>query len=390
MHAYIKTFFALLVTLLFLSLFFSPLSFAPTHIQRTEAQVRYKELLQKQDFVYHIDPQEPHREAYTDPWSEPASELAIPFPNLTSPARVVDWTEFSLDRAQCNAKYGRRTFVTDRARQRNPPPMLYTFPGSGNTWTRLLIEFATGYYTGSVYDDKTLLKALPGEWTCSSQVVMVKIHPHTHPIGAIEKGQPDRKCKSLKPFDRGVLLIRDPFDSIWSEYQRRKTQSHVGKIQRSKFSKEDWVKNAESLALQFKKMWFTSYRKFIEQHPNPNQNPNQNQNQNTNTDDEALAQMAYIVPRYEEMKDDRTKFDILRSVVAFLGFSPEDIPDERVYCAFLLSSHPNTDRTKKEEGQAIMSKQEAYTKDVVCKVWAVLGPAAAMYGYGTFDGISCD
>lgn len=34
--------------------------------------------------------------------------------------------------------------------------MLASFPGSGNTWVRLLLEDASGYYTGSVYVDKSL------------------------------------------------------------------------------------------------------------------------------------------------------------------------------------------------------------------------------------------
>lgn len=33
---------------------------------------------------------------------------------------------------------------------------LASFPGSGNTWTRHLIELATGYYTGSYYFDTSL------------------------------------------------------------------------------------------------------------------------------------------------------------------------------------------------------------------------------------------
>jgi hypothetical protein len=37
------------------------------------------------------------------------------------------------------------------------------------------------------------------------------------------------KCKrgNIPKFKRAILLIRNPFDSIWSEYQRRVTQSHV-------------------------------------------------------------------------------------------------------------------------------------------------------------------
>ena len=35
---------------------------------------------------------------------------------------------------------------------------LISFPGSGNTWTRNLIEQASGIYTGSMYSDEILFK----------------------------------------------------------------------------------------------------------------------------------------------------------------------------------------------------------------------------------------
>ena len=74
----------------------------------------------------------------------------------------------TLSRAQCFDKYGHRQYA--RSTERRLPPMLYTFPGSGNTWARLLIEYSTNIYTGSVYNDKTLLKALPGEFKCNWEV----------------------------------------------------------------------------------------------------------------------------------------------------------------------------------------------------------------------------
>ena len=39
--------------------------------------------------------------------------------------------------------------------------MLASFPGSGNTWVRLLLEDASGFYTGSVYTDGSLGKFAP-------------------------------------------------------------------------------------------------------------------------------------------------------------------------------------------------------------------------------------
>ena len=37
-----------------------------------------------------------------------------------------------------------------------PATSLSSYPGSGNTWVRYLIEEYTGYYTGSIYTDKNL------------------------------------------------------------------------------------------------------------------------------------------------------------------------------------------------------------------------------------------
>lgn len=47
---------------------------------------------------------------------------------------------------------------------RNSPIVaLISFPGSGNTWLRHLLEQATGTYTGSIYCDHSLKAMFPGE-----------------------------------------------------------------------------------------------------------------------------------------------------------------------------------------------------------------------------------
>ena len=58
------------------------------------------------------------------------------------------------------------------------------------------------------------------------------------------------KCKrgNVKRFKKAVLLIRDPYDSIWSEYQRRITQSHVSGIPLDYFDWIRWQGNAANLA----------------------------------------------------------------------------------------------------------------------------------------------
>jgi hypothetical protein len=60
----------------------------------------------------------------------------------------------------------------------NSPPLLLSFPGSGNTWVRLLIEAATGYFSGSIdLSDTELKKSFPGEDVCGLTVSCVKGHP---------------------------------------------------------------------------------------------------------------------------------------------------------------------------------------------------------------------
>lgn len=54
---------------------------------------------------------------------------------------------------------------------------LASFPGSGNTWLRYLLQQATGIYTGSVYKDFGLLKSgFPAENIFNSSVSMRAVY----------------------------------------------------------------------------------------------------------------------------------------------------------------------------------------------------------------------
>ena len=60
-----------------------------------------------------------------------------------------------------------------------PLVLLVSLPGSGNTWLRQLFEETTGFYTGSVYDDKSLFEGgLHGETLRyeDAQTPLVKTH----------------------------------------------------------------------------------------------------------------------------------------------------------------------------------------------------------------------
>ena len=52
-----------------------------------------------------------------------------------------------------------------------------SFPGSGNTWVRYLLQQMTGILTGSVYEDGDLRRnGFKGEYHRSGKVLVVKTH----------------------------------------------------------------------------------------------------------------------------------------------------------------------------------------------------------------------
>ena len=90
-----------------------------------------------------------------------------------------------------------------------PVVILGSFPGSGNSWIRQLLESATGIYTGAVFCDKSYIQAgMIGEGVTTANVIAVKAHA----IPAKVKRQAD--------FDKAIYLVRSPFACILSENNR--------------------------------------------------------------------------------------------------------------------------------------------------------------------------
>ena len=87
------------------------------------------------------------------------------------------------------------------------PTMLVSFPGSGNSWVRQLLESTTGIYTGSDRDcDLDYIKiGMLGEGITSQNVIAVKFH-----WGLLQRW----------PFKKVIYIIRNPYDAIVAEYQR--------------------------------------------------------------------------------------------------------------------------------------------------------------------------
>ena len=105
-----------------------------------------------------------------------------------------------------------------------PITALVSFPGSGNTWMRYLIEQATGIFTGSVYCDKSLKIIHPGEHISSSNVIVVKTHQAEATLVPISQ-----EMFGHFHFNQAIFLLRNPFDALVSEANRRwGGYSHTG------------------------------------------------------------------------------------------------------------------------------------------------------------------
>jgi hypothetical protein len=126
---------------------------------------------------------------------------------------------------------------------------LVSFPGSGNSWLRYLIESATGIFTGSIFNDKSLYRSeLRGEMSPPNdgRTIVQKTH-HDSTIGLLGGLNPKHGKRKLQAYVkvselvfgyRGILLIRNPFDALLSYWNFMKTKDHKGHARTADFSTE--------------------------------------------------------------------------------------------------------------------------------------------------------
>ena len=98
---------------------------------------------------------------------------------------------------------------------------LVSFPGSGNTWVRSMLQEATGVCTGSVYCDHSLkMNGFPGESVVSPSVLVVKTH----------------ESPPAKVFDAAIVIMRNPFHALVAERARR-AKGHVNEASQIHYSR---------------------------------------------------------------------------------------------------------------------------------------------------------
>ena len=121
-------------------------------------------------------------------------------------------------------------------KNKSPLVALVSFHGSGNTWLRYLLEQASGIFTGSIYCDEVLKSIFPGESVVSGNVIAIK----THHADATTLPKDVQLATGREKYDKAVLLIRDPFDALVSEANRRwnskrSLNNHIGLADETSF-----------------------------------------------------------------------------------------------------------------------------------------------------------
>ncbi|CAK8671338.1 unnamed protein product [Clavelina lepadiformis] len=101
--------------------------------------------------------------------------------------------------------------------------VLTSAPGSGNTWTRFLLESATGYYTGSTYKDGSLDElGYFGEMRLN-QTIIIKDHMF-------------RGKSYMRKYDAAILVVRNPYEAAISNFNRHMSHNYTGFADRSAFN----------------------------------------------------------------------------------------------------------------------------------------------------------
>ena len=121
-------------------------------------------------------------------------------------------------------KYGCSKTTVPRNRE-HKLTALASFMGSGNTWTRELLQEASGYWTGSIYPDLDLVRhhLVPefDQINCEAEKGMSKfVAVKTHMWPSWKPDINDNDTATCQ-FERAIVIIRNPFDALVSEFQRK-------------------------------------------------------------------------------------------------------------------------------------------------------------------------
>ena len=152
-----------------------------------------------------------------------------------------------------------------------PMMALVSFPRSGNSWLRQLIEAMTGVFTGSFYNADSLKEDFWGEssWRDGTTIVQKTHHRALITENYENLDLPWRLVHMAYFKEKGILLVRDPYKAIMSYWHLKKSLTYTQSADSRDFQSSafdafvntavvrwfevilDWAEHAEKLHVVF-------------------------------------------------------------------------------------------------------------------------------------------
>jgi len=304
------------------------------------------------------------------------------------------------DLASCRRRYGNLTFLDpaliDRTKEASIPPLLLSYPGSGNTYFRAVLEYATSLHSGSIYiSDKELNFAFAGEQTCGLECgAAIKAHPTDLRImpevdiwnrpslkgDKRERLRPlsrwiRKKCVrgGVKFWTRIIFLAREPFAAILSDFQRLVSNSHTGSLSSDSILGDGrkvgdvWQERSLIAAKEYEASMSQVVFPLLKWDKNkPSKFPN-------------LDVVTHVV-KFEDIVLNKEKRVGELSALMKIMYPQLEAPREKLECAFVLADH--------KEGIVRAAKRLTATqvyKDIdsklPCKMWNSIQNFARNFSY---------
>lgn len=199
------------------------------------------------------------------------------------------------------------------------PTLLWTFPGSGNTFVRALIEAATSIYTGSMFSDRLIAKNLPGEnakvktYADCQRVAVIKAHPNHDDFESHQCGFPIFTICDCR-VTKAVIVARHPVSAAWAEFHRRyfkkkKKNQHVAALTNKDDWLPSWISTAPTLLRSWRNAWNREYAAWMA----------------------AYGNGSYLIVRFEDLVDPAAQHFELKRTIDYIGLTATN---DSLACAF--------------------------------------------------------
>jgi len=256
-----------------------------------------------------------------------------------------------------------REFIHENDRATYPITALWSFPGSGNTYTRLLLEYGSGYHTGSIYSDRVLSAMGMVEDRNDSSVIAVKGH-WLNREGKLEGGSPFSYPHGMQ---RAVIMVRNPLEALWSEAQRSprwrgelgQAKSHTNTLTLD-YLEDHWAQ-FRSFMLRAAQCWTRMHASAV--HFMDEKSP--------------IGRYAILV-RYEDLLAHPE--EELRRMLHFLLTPLNETPEKQnIACALLLANNPKVKRVGLTVHDVFMNTRQG--NELRNEICGRVFDFAAIFGY---------